>query len=249
MSGAALIAVLLLAAVVIGAYLAAPQYLRLFRRELTRAQAMERVTRDLGLDFAKTDPAFPGATPARYPFELFSRGVRQECENLFSGTFAGVKVTGFDFGYVDPDPDRADGTARPADADTVWQRLTCIVAVVGGSAPHVVISGVGAVGAAVDGATWAAWGVQNRAIQFESRDFDRIFEVRSTDPRFAKALIDAELMAWLLATGPRWRWELQREYALCTGGLVAPEDLRRMITTVAAFVRHVPRVAIALDSV
>ncbi|OLC52766.1 MAG: hypothetical protein AUH85_16025 [Chloroflexi bacterium 13_1_40CM_4_68_4] len=246
MSGAVVAALVLLAAAAVAAYLAAPLYLRLFRRELTRAEAIERAARQLGLDFFRTDPAFPGSTPAKYPFELFSRGVRQECDNLFAGAVGGVQLIGFDFRYVDPQPNRDDGGAADDETDAVWQRVTCVVALLGGSAPHVLINAVGTLGTAIDSATWATWGIQNRAIQFESREFDRVFNVRSADSRFAKALIDAEMMAWLLATGPRWQWELQREYALCTAGLVPPEDLQQMVTTVMAFARLVPRVATVL---
>ena len=68
----------------------APLYLDLFRRELSRADEMEETARTLGLRFSRGDPAYPGSTAFRYPFELFSRGIEQTCENFITGTIDGV---------------------------------------------------------------------------------------------------------------------------------------------------------------
>src|SRR2546425_6465595 len=54
---------------VIGAI--APLYLRLVRRELSRAERMERAARTLGLRFSRGDPAHPGSIGFELPFELF----------------------------------------------------------------------------------------------------------------------------------------------------------------------------------
>ena len=77
----------------------APLYLDLFRRELSRADEMEETARTLGLRFSRGDPAYPGSTAFRYPFELFSRGIEQTCENFITGTIDGIDVVAFDFLY------------------------------------------------------------------------------------------------------------------------------------------------------
>src|SRR5438552_13209964 len=77
----------------------APLYLDLFRRELARADEMEEIAQRLGLRFSGSDPAYPGSTAFRYPFELFSRGIEQTCENFITGTIDGVDVVAFDFLY------------------------------------------------------------------------------------------------------------------------------------------------------
>ena len=235
----------MLAAILAAAFLVAPLYLTLFRRELRRSDAIARSVRTLGLEFARTDDAYPGSLATRYPFELFSRGTRQECENVFRGTIAGLELVGFDLSFVE-EPDARDAGGPPERSDQVPVRTTCVIADVGASFPHLVITPVGAVGGAFDAATWAAWGIRNRPIQFESRDFDRLFRVRSEDVRFASALVDPAMMDWLLSSGASWRWELQREYVLCTGGLVAPRDITAMVSAVVSFARHIPRVALSL---
>src|SRR5206468_11502795 len=130
--------ILLLFALLGGAVAAifAPLYLDLFRRELSRADEMEETARTLGLRFSRTDPAYPGSTAFHYPFELFSRGVEQTCENFISGTIGGVDLIAFDFLYrqrVDSDGELGnDIRSEPV-------RFSCAVATVVGSRPHVVI--------------------------------------------------------------------------------------------------------------
>src|SRR5207253_6656944 len=59
----AVMPLLALVIVALGAVLAAvaPLYLRLVRRELSRADRMERAARSLGLRFSPGDPAYPGS--------------------------------------------------------------------------------------------------------------------------------------------------------------------------------------------
>jgi hypothetical protein len=71
---------ILLVFALVGAAIAvtfAPLYLDRFRHELSRAEELERIARGLDLTFSRTDPAYPGSSAVRYPFELFSRGVEQ----------------------------------------------------------------------------------------------------------------------------------------------------------------------------
>src|SRR3989442_7268264 len=122
---------------VIGAI--APLYLRLVRRELSRADRMERAARTLGLRFSLGDPAYPGSIGFEFPFELFSRGIEQTCENVMSGTIDGVAVVALDFLYVQqvdtsgPRPD-ASPDYRAFRSEPV--RYACAVAAIGGPLPH-----------------------------------------------------------------------------------------------------------------
>ena len=47
-----------------------------------------------------------------------------------------------------------------------------------------------------------------RGIEFELESFNRAFEVRSDDPRFAHALIDARMMSWLQELPPDTGFEI-----------------------------------------
>src|SRR5947208_1683433 len=73
-----------------------PIYLDRLRRELSRADEMAEIAHRLGLAFTPSDPAYPSSTAFRFPFELFSRGVDQACENFITGTIKGVDLIAFD---------------------------------------------------------------------------------------------------------------------------------------------------------
>src|SRR5438105_6137878 len=118
------------------ALIAAPFYLDRFRRELSRADEIEGIAHELSLTFARTDPAYPGSTAFHYPFELFSRGVEQTCENFVRGTIEGVDLIAFDFLYRQ----RVDSDGEPGnDIRSEPVRFSCAVATVVGARPHVVI--------------------------------------------------------------------------------------------------------------
>src|SRR5438552_10471555 len=84
------------------ALIVAPFYLDRFRRELSRADEIEGIAHELSLTFARTDPAYPGSTAFHYPFELFSRGVEQRCENFIGGKIGGADLIAFAFVYRQP---------------------------------------------------------------------------------------------------------------------------------------------------
>src|SRR5438093_3268404 len=130
--------ILLLFALLGGAVAAifAPLYLDLFRRELSRADEMEETARTLGLRFSRGDPAYPGSTAFRYPFELFSRGIEQTCENFVTGSMKGFDLVAFDFLYRQ----RVDSDGEPNhDARSEPIRYSCALATVEGNRPHVVV--------------------------------------------------------------------------------------------------------------
>src|SRR5256886_13193822 len=136
------------------------------------------------------DPAYLGSTAYRYPFELFSRGVEQTCENFMIGTIGSVDLVAFDFLYrqrvdSDGDPDN-DVRSEPI-------RFSCALATVAGSRPHVVIEPASApLPVRADG----------EPVRLEWGDFNARYRVISTDRGFAAALCDLWLMAWIVDAVP-----------------------------------------------
>src|SRR2546428_4132212 len=93
---------------------------------------MEQAARALGLRFSRGDPAYPGSIGHGFPFELFSRGIEQTCENVMSGTIDGVAVTGLDFLYVQQVADDSELRSEPV-------RYACAVAAIGGDRPPALV--------------------------------------------------------------------------------------------------------------
>jgi hypothetical protein len=209
----------------------APLYLDRFRRELTRGDEIEAIARGLGLRFSRTDPAYPGSTAFRYPFELFSRGIEQTCENFLSGAIGGVAVVAFDFLYrlrLDSD-DELDEDPRSQPI-----RFTCAIATVAGERPHVVIEPASA---PLDGRA------DGEPVRLEWGDFNARYRVISPDRGFAAALLDLGLMAWLVDQAPRLAltWEVQRDQVLCRTPSLAPNDVAAVVTALPEFARRIAR--------
>ena len=209
----------------------APLYLDLFRRELSRADEIAEIARKLGLRFSGTDPAYPESTAFRYPFELFSRGIEQTCENFITGTIDRVDVVAFDFLYrlrLDSD----DEPHKNARLDPI--RFSCGLATVVGERPHVVIEPLSAaLDARADG----------EPVRLEWGDFNARYRVISPDRGFATALLDLALMAWLIDEAPALplTWEIQRDQVLCRAPSLDPEQLAGLLNALPEFARRIGR--------
>jgi hypothetical protein len=214
----------------LGALLAAvvgPIYLDLLRRELSRSERIERVAAALGLTFSPADPAYPSSSAFRYPFELFSRGIEQTCENFMTGTIDQVDLVAFDFLYrqrVDSDGDpENDVVSEP-------QRYSCTLTRIAGHRPHVVIE------PATASRTARADG---EPVRLEWGDFNARYRVISGERSFATAILDVPLMVWLVDEAPDQplTWEVQRDMLLCRAPSLAPEELADLLRATAAFAR------------
>jgi hypothetical protein len=209
----------------------APLYLDLFRRELSRADEMEEIASGLGLRFSKTDPAYPGSTAFRHPFELFSRGIEQTCENFMTGKINAVELVAFDFLYRL----RLDSDEEPNEhARSEPIRFSCAIATVDGERPHVVIEpSSAALPVRADG----------EPVRLEWGDFNARYRVISPDRGFAAALLDVGLLAWLVDDAPplELTWEIQRDQVLCRAPSLAPKDVARLVIALPEFARRIAR--------
>ena len=85
---------------------------------------------------------------------------------------------------------------------------------------------------------------QLKELTFESASFNESWHVVSSDGRFAEALVDQRMMAWLEGRANDVAFEVG-------GGWVMAEiddrgDLSRMPDTLEAFVAHIPHVVASL---
>jgi len=225
--------ILLVFALLGGAVVAifAPRYMDLFRRELSRADELEQIARMHGLRFSRADPAYPGSTAFHHPFELFSRGIEQVCENFITGTIDGIEVAAFDFLYR-LRLDSADESDVNARSDPI--RYSCALATVEGQRPHVVIEPRSAAfDARADG----------EPVRLEWGDFNARYRVISPDRAFATALLDLELMAWLVDDAPPLplTWEIQRDQVLCRAPSLDPERVAEVVAALSGFARRIGR--------
>lgn len=152
----------------------------------------------------------------RDPFNLLAipvpafRAQRAQLRNVLWGTWGGRNVVVFDNGY---DP-----------ACLVQIALDC---------PPIAVYPENRVSVAL-----RASGL--RDIEFESEEFNRACTVKCDDRRFANALIDGRMMAWLLEDRS-WGFEMATGWAFCAGWGEPSEDPEPLLGSATAFVGHIPR--------
>ena len=78
----------------------------------------------------------------------------------------------------------------------------------------------------------------------ESVEFDRRFEIRSADRRFASAFVDALLMAWLLEQAPGVGFEILDGWMMVfrPRATTSVDDVGRALDLHEAFLERIPRV-------
>lgn len=191
------------------------------RRELHRDQAGR-----LGFRSAPGDPL--GYFDR--PFALLGHVAgAKDIENTSWGTWRGMEVVVIDYWFArSSDPQRND-----------YRYFTCAATSVPAAWPNlsIVPEGIG---------SRLAASVVGRDIEFELESFNRAFEVRSDDPRFAHALVDARMMRWLEALPPDTGFEISDGTLLCRTPRVPDRDVSWALETMATFLDRVPPVIASL---
>ena len=85
-----------------------------------------------------------------------------------------------------------------------------------------------------------------RDIEFESEEFNRAFNVKSRDPKFANDVIDARMMQWLLQSGEGYAFEMNGPYVLVYRKRIRPIELTPLLGSLKAYIDHIPKVAYSL---
>lgn len=187
------------------------------RRDLHQDQA-----RSLGLRSAPGDPL----GYFERPFALLGHAATvKDIENTSWGTWRGMEVVVIDYWFArSSDPSRSD-----------YRYFTCAATPVPAGWPNlsIVPEGFGSRLAASMG---------GRDIEFELESFNRAFEVRSSDPRFAHALVDARMMSWLQELPPDTGFEILDGVLMCRTPRRLDRDVTWALETMATFLDRVPPV-------
>jgi hypothetical protein len=116
---------------------------------------------------------------------------------------------------------------------TIWR--TCVAARLDISAPLLRIQPYDHLPAAYD----------LEEVRFEAEAFDRRWRTFTDDRRFASALIDQRMMAWLMTIGP-CELEVGGAWVMAETRADGEASLALLLDAVDGFARHVPRAAISL---
>jgi hypothetical protein len=152
-------------------------------REVPRRDAFRDTARTLGLHHEEKDTRDLGGL--RHPL-LRRLAETRNIVNVLSGTWQELEVVAFEYRYTS-----GLDAAGQAQAFT----FICVVTPVPSTWPDLVVEPERLPTALAD-----ALGL--RDIEMELEAFNRRFEVRSSDPRFASAVLDARMIDWLMGSAP-----------------------------------------------
>jgi LemA protein len=183
-------------------------YLSTKRRRL----GFQTMARQLGLSYSLDDPfGLLGQ-----PFALFQKGDGRGVENVLSGVWHGLDLRAFDYWYYDESTDSEGRTSRS------YHRFDCAIVPIGAACPALSIG-------RETFFTRMADALSFHDIEFEDEAFNRAFNVRGNDRKFANDLVDARMMQWLLEHGADYGVEVVGNRVLVAGPKISPTELVQLI--------------------
>lgn len=195
------------------------------RARQRRIEAWRRAAAQLGFQYSHEDPI--GVDD--HPFELFGRGDGRGCENVAWGPHHGTKTVAFEYWYYEESYNSATRTTS-----RTYHRFTCAIAELGATFPNTSLGPESFLSRIADH-------IGFRDIEFESEEFNRRWQVRSTDKRFASYLVDPRMIEWLMAN-EGWDFELSGRYVLLASGRLDPQEVPGFLEVLREFREHIPRV-------
>jgi len=166
-----------------------------------------------------------------WPFALFSRGDGRGAENVVSGKWnTKDPVTAFDYWYYTESTDSKGNRTRS------YQRFSCATIDVAAAFPHLEIAREGVF-------TWLADRVGLEDIEFESPEFNRRYNVKAQERRFAFELLDARMLRWLVDFDQGLAFEVAGNRMLAYRKRHGASGMMPLIETLLMFRERIPRVA------
>jgi hypothetical protein len=198
-------------------------------RATQRDHQMPAVAASKGLRFSVDDP-FDSLI---IDFELFHRGDGRRIENvMWSDADHGPgasQARSFDYGYFDVHHDKS---GREVDD---WQWFSCAMAEPDGSWPPLHIQRERLRDRALDV-------VKGDPIQFESEEFNQTFRVTCDDRRLASALVDPQMMQFLLQTKGLVDFVTTGRFVLLISHQLPPDEMPILAGLADEFIRRLPPV-------
>ncbi len=170
-----------------------------FARSLKRRSkrdAAEGRAATLGLRREEHDPIGVRAMP----LSLFERAPEGAIEGLLTGTRRGVQVHVFDYAF----------RIGLTEGSAVHRRFACALGQVGGSVPATVVEPRSFL-------TLFPEPPELDPSEISTGRFADLFDVRGTDPSFARSIVDERVRGWLLELDEGWGFEIRDQALLVYG--------------------------------
>jgi hypothetical protein len=196
-----------------------------------RREGFALVAAQLGMEYWPEDPL----ELLSEPFALFQKGDGRGIENVIAGAYQSTDVKAFDYWYYEESTDSKGNTTK------TYYRFDCVVVPIDAACSPLTIANENVFTRLADALSF-------HDIEFESEDFNRAFNVKSSDKKFANDFVDARMMKWLLQTGKGTAFEVMGDRLLCYRRKLSPMEIVTLLGLSKAFLDHVPRVVYSLYS-
>jgi hypothetical protein len=217
-----LIVVLAVLAIAAGVYFS-------YQQKLKRRRELAMMANQLGLEYSESD--LQGCLGL--PFALLSKGDGRGVENVLWGTWQGTALREFDYWYYEESTDSHGRRSR------TYYRFSCAVAEIEAFCPRLTIHRENVF-------TRLADHIGLPDIEFESEEFNKAFNVKGKDRKFANDFLDARMMQHLLHVDGAFQFEASGKWLLCYSKRRRPTELVPLVGSLKQFLDYVPRVVYEL---
>ena len=213
--------------VLVGGVIAVVAYLRYQARQ-TRIHSVAALAQRTGFSFSRDDVDHV----VDMPFKLFSQGDGRRVELVISGTHNGLPMRMFDYWYYDDSSNGQGGRSRS------YHRFTCGLLTIPAACPPLRLGHE-------DFMTRLGDHLGLHDVELEYDDFNRRFRVKCGEQKFAFALLDGQMMQWLLEAGSFESVEVVGPWILLAGKQLEPARWLDVGAWLDQFHAHVPPVVYA----
>lgn len=161
-------------------------------------------------------------------FRLFRLGDGRGCENVMWGGWRGLPVKEADYWYYEESTDSKGRRSRS------YKPFSIVLADLPAFLPRVCLARESILTRLADALSF-------RDLEFESEDFNRVFQITAEDREFAYKLVDARMIRWLLSTGGEFGFEVSGSNLLVWCDRCRPTGLIPLFGSALLFRDHIPR--------
>lgn len=189
-----------------------------------RRQSLRAFVGRFGFHYSESDPF----GLLEYGFQLLRRGDDRGCENVVWGRWKDLDFKAADYWYYEESTDSEGNTSRD------YSHFSIVMVDVECFLPNLSIARENLL-------TRFADHLGFHDIDFEYEEFNRAFQVKAENRKFAYELIDPRVMEWLLSIDHRLAFEVHAGAFLVYARRMKPEELLTLIGTAKEFRDRIPR--------
>jgi hypothetical protein len=190
-----------------------------YQRRQSRIRAVATIGTRIGFTFTQRDPGIP-----QMPFSFFQVGHGRKAQLVISGVHNGLPMKIFDYEYY-----------IQGNRSREYHRFTCAILTIPAACPELRLSHDNVL-------TRLGDHIAHHDIQLEYDDFNRRFRVSCDHQKFAFAMLDGQMMEWLLAADTFDRVEIVGPWVMIVSRPLDPAHWLNLGAWLDTFHSHIPAI-------